>query len=469
MNYPFGQIMTRLKYNHTSIAAKTLYTFAMLVLALIPTRDVLGQSAVTAISRDEVETFRIGAIARLLIDRPRLDSFRGFAPDVPTGVSSFNNGSGLGFATGLFGQLPLSSQIALGVQLSYERASYDFEQSEKVGMVEDETTHSPIPVISLFELHLTHQKLVLSPSIYFRPSGVPLALAVGPQIGYLLSLKMQQSERITSPSGFSFVENGRSDRNPFDDDVPSVQPLSLGLLATLSFEFVLGAHKVGNVDVGSHLSLTRSYGHDGDAGLAGTGMYDDNLRLGAGFAVVSTISLPPCSAGYERDNQGNCVLKNCGPYADLDNAGNCVPRPCGIPGHLYDAQGNCVPKPCPQGKRFSREDGDCIWLPCSQAGYIRSASGDCVEPSRDSCVGRYLLVSFADTVRANGQLALIRQDLPDAEIIVFSDNGKPIYRVVTRCYASEDIDQVGSSLQGYLSKWGIAGLPQEIGAHERGR
>ncbi|MBE0642903.1 MAG: OmpA family protein [Bacteroidetes bacterium] len=199
------------------------------VSAIVPVLLFLAfsQSAGQTLYRSSVGIF--GAYIRNFHDA----DFRAL-PGVPNCCPKFESGVGDGGALGLLYETPISDRIVFSMRAAYmtqgARLTADEVLPVAVGGVSS-------PAVIAHSIDVTLPSLGIEPGVYY-PLGDRLAVHGGIRLALQIAPEYRQQETLIRPESGTF-ENGRRIRNEYAGALPEYAPLSLALVAGVSYRVPL--------------------------------------------------------------------------------------------------------------------------------------------------------------------------------------------------------------------------------------
>lgn len=176
--------------------------------------------------------FKIGIHAGYNLNYHTIDF--GELSNTPQCNSCLESRGGSGISIGANLDLPLLNSLFLSVKLGYNMLDGYFQNETSMPIVQN-----GIPTIAIIGKNIDSKirSAYFEPTLSFRIAE-GLHADAGLRLGYLVKSNFTSEEKLISPINATF-ENGMRVRNATGGEIPDANDLQAGLVAGLSYEFVI--------------------------------------------------------------------------------------------------------------------------------------------------------------------------------------------------------------------------------------
>jgi outer membrane protein OmpA-like peptidoglycan-associated protein len=159
-------------------------------------------------------------------------------PGVPSCCPIYDDGGGIGFATGLLYEHPFAKQLMYQLRLGVANLGGSFEADEHTTVSVDGFA---TPGLIRHTIDTRLWAIEFSPLLVYKPYP-KFSFLLGGIGGYLFAKRFSQKEALVEPDIGAF-ENGLRERNAIEGDIPRVNALQFSLAAGARYDFPFDQRK----------------------------------------------------------------------------------------------------------------------------------------------------------------------------------------------------------------------------------
>ncbi len=180
-------------------------------------------------TKDNTLRNRYGILGNYNLNRHSSDFSQ--LPGVTNCCPDFEDGEGIGFTAGLLFELPYNERLSVILRTIYAQYNADFTDDEQKTMLHQ---GEPTDIITTHDLTTELSDIALEALISVKPIG-NFSLTGGFYGGYIFGKKIEQDEKLKSPSNLTF-DNGRKVRYPSSRDIQDASAFRAALTGGISYD-----------------------------------------------------------------------------------------------------------------------------------------------------------------------------------------------------------------------------------------
>ncbi len=202
---------------------------------------ILFSTSYQILANQNIANAKFGWFGSLNYNQYSADFFK--LKNIPNCCPNFETGYGLGFATGIIYEYPITRQFWLGARFGIFNIKGELLKDEATTIITDIG-----PANGIFEHSLKGEffNIGFEPTVIYNPFQ-KLLLSAGLRFGSILSNNFEQIERIKSPSGYgTFLDADGNDsysrtRNKASGKIPDAVNFQMFLTGAISYELPLNS------------------------------------------------------------------------------------------------------------------------------------------------------------------------------------------------------------------------------------